>query len=94
MGACHSLELPFVFGQVQGPFGQVFVGDRANAQRLSERMMDAWLAFARGADPSSEGLGPWPAYAAQGRATMQLSRTPGIELAPDEARRTVWDELV
>ena len=50
LGACHALELPFVFGQLHHPGVKVFLGGDAPAG-LSEAMQDAWLRFAHHGDP-------------------------------------------
>jgi para-nitrobenzyl esterase len=57
LGACHGLELPFVFDTLAtatGPDG--LLGPRADdpPQALADRMRDAWVAFARDGDPG------WP----------------------------------
>src|SRR5690606_220381 len=41
LGACHALEVPFVFGHVRDPRAAQLVGGGPAAERLSERMMDA-----------------------------------------------------
>src|SRR6185503_16493708 len=53
MGACHALDLPFVFGNLDAPGMPAFAGEGADAQPLAEAMMDAWTAFAHGE-------APWP----------------------------------
>ncbi len=93
LGACHALEIPFVFGGVASEVGRRFTGDGPAAVRLSEHVQDAWLAFARGGDPGHAGLPDWPAYAAEGRATMRLGAACELEAAPLEAERALWDEI-
>ncbi|HLK11626.1 MAG TPA: carboxylesterase/lipase family protein [Candidatus Binatia bacterium] len=85
LGACHALELPFVFGTLADPRIATFTGRGPDAQALSARMQDAWLAFARTGDPG------WPAYDAGRRATMLLGRECGIEDAPREPERRFWE---
>lgn len=87
LGACHAIEVPFVFGQVHDARSAQLVGEGPAAERLAERMMDAWLAFARDADPG------WPAYDAAKRATMVLGHDSVLESDPWGAERRVWDEL-
>ena len=53
LGACHALELGFVFGTHGEPGMADFSGSGPAADALSERMMDAWLAFAKSGDPST-----------------------------------------
>ncbi len=56
LGACHALELPFVFGVVHVPAVQMFTGAGPEAAALSTQMQRAWLAFARHGE--SEPRGP------------------------------------
>jgi para-nitrobenzyl esterase len=93
LGACHALELPFVFGTLGHPLLRPFAGKGPAAQVLAERIQDAWLAFARTGDPSHARIGEWPAYDATRRATMVLDRECRVELAPREPERAFWDSL-
>jgi para-nitrobenzyl esterase len=92
LGACHVLEVPFVFGNLDLPKIREFGGEGPAARRLSENVMDAWLCFARNGDPSHPGIGTWPPYEASRRATMSLGETCRVELAPMERQRTVWPD--
>jgi para-nitrobenzyl esterase len=87
LGACHALEVPFVFGQLRDPRAAQLVGEGPAAQRLAERMMDAWLAFARDADPG------WPAWDAAQRTTMVFGAECTVATDPLGAERAVWDEM-
>jgi len=89
LGACHGLEIAFVFGnQGRGDLA-AFTGAGPEADALAGQMMDAWLAFARTGDPSTPAL-PWPVYEAATRPTMVLGRTTRVEIAPrDEERAAV-----
>jgi para-nitrobenzyl esterase len=92
--SCHALELPFVFGTFGLPGQLKFAGSGEAAQRLSERMMDAWIAFTRRGDPSvaADG-GSWPAYDIERRPTMVFDRESRLEYAPYEDERAAWDGL-
>ena len=91
LGACHALDVPFVLGthaatrELRG-----FSGSGAAAARLSNAIMDAWSAFARSGDPSHAGIGEWPRYAAEQRATLELGAECRVVRAPNEARRERW----
>jgi para-nitrobenzyl esterase len=93
LGACHGLELPFVFGTLDMPILTELTGGGPAAELLSQHMQDAWLAFARGDAPGHQGLGPWPRYGSQRRATMLLGRDHGVVDAPMEEERRFWDEV-
>ena len=94
LGACHALELPFVFGTLDAPGNDRFAGAGPHAEQLSAQMMDAWLAFAKTGDPSCESAGPWPRYEAAQRHTMIFGRHTRVEQAPFEAERGLLDRLL
>uniref|UniRef100_UPI002ADDAC3E carboxylesterase/lipase family protein n=1 Tax=Tepidiforma sp. TaxID=2682230 RepID=UPI002ADDAC3E len=88
LGACHALELPFVFGTLDAPTQDRFAGRGPGVQRLSEQMMDAWIAFARGGDPSHPGIGRWEPYDPVRRPTMVFDLESRLEEDPyGEERR-------
>ena len=90
LGACHAIDLPFVFGTYDLPAMKALVGESAEVVALSERVMDAWIAFARTGSPSHEGLPAWPTYEASRRATMLLGPECKVVDAPNEAERAFW----
>jgi para-nitrobenzyl esterase len=89
LGACHGLEIAFVFGtQGRGELA-AFTGSGEEADRLAAEMMDAWLAFAHTGDPSTSALS-WPLYGEEDRSTMVFGRRSRVEPAPrDEERQAV-----
>lgn len=93
LGACHAIELPFVFGTLDAPGMDRFSGSGPDAEQLAERMMDAWLAFARTGDPNHAGLPKWERYEPTRRATMDLGAEPSLCDAPMERERRAWQEV-
>jgi para-nitrobenzyl esterase len=91
-GSCHGLEIPFVFGTVGDTGVQVFTGAGPQAEALSEKMQDAWIAFARDGDPSCDAVGSWPAYDPVRRPTMILGPEGGVEDDPRRSERVIWEE--
>jgi para-nitrobenzyl esterase len=92
LGACHGLEIGFVFGnQGKGDMAS-FTGSGPEADRLSRWMMDAWVAFARTGDPSTPDLGSWPAYKPSERSTLVIGTDHTVEHAPMEPERRVIEE--
>src|ERR1700683_633502 len=85
LGACHALELPFVFGTLRLPGVDRFVGACPAADGLSGQMMDVWSTFARTGDPG------WPAYDVARRATMVFGVESRVKDAPLEEERALWD---
>jgi len=93
-GATHALELPFVFGTLERSEIGRLVGRTPATQQLSQRMQDAWLAFARSGSPRCESLPDWPPYAPPRRATMLLGERPRVEDAPQEPERAFWETFI
>lgn len=94
LGACHALEIPFVFGATDQPLQRRFAGAGPEATVLSHAMMDAWIAFARTGDPSHPAIGPWPAYDAERQATMVFDDTSATVDAPFPEEAAIWDALL
>ena len=92
LGACHGIEIAFVFGRVGTAGSEKFAGSGPEADRLSEVMMDAWLAFARDGAPGA--ALDWARYDTDRRATMLLGATQELADAPFDAERAAWDELL
>ncbi|MEE2963496.1 MAG: carboxylesterase family protein [Acidobacteriota bacterium] len=64
LGATHTAELPYLFGNLQfaarqGRLSTLELADR----RLSQAMMRYWTRFAETGDPNGDGRPVWPAYA-------------------------------
>jgi len=94
LGACHALELPFMFGTLDAPTMDRFAGKGPEAELLSARMMDAWIAFTRSGEPGHADLPDWPAYDAGERATLIFDRRCELAHAPLDAERAAWDRLL
>lgn len=94
LGACHGIEIPFVFGSIGRTGDDRMSGSGPDADRLSGHLMDAWIAFARDGDPAHDGIGPWPAYDAESRSTMVFARDCGVQAEPFEEERAVWESML
>jgi para-nitrobenzyl esterase len=88
LGACHALEIPFVFGTVRQPEVASFSGGGPSAVALSETMQEAWLAFARTGDPSNRQSGEWPVWEPEHRATMVFGASSGVQRQPRDEELT------
>jgi para-nitrobenzyl esterase len=91
LGACHAVDLPFVFGTLGNPAMALFAGKGPEEEALSAQVQDAWIAFARTGNPAHPGLPDWPAYDAVRRATMLLGRDCRVEHTPFEEERHFWE---
>jgi len=94
LGACHAIEIAFLFDCLDLPGADKFVGTGPDAQRLAERTMDSWLSFATNGDPSHAALGAWPRYDAGRRATMELGARCGVQDDPASVERALWDGVL
>lgn len=66
LGACHAMEIDFVFGTDKASLGALVFNDKNKPGRvaLSNAMMDYWSEFARTGNPNRQGSGlpkwsPW-----------------------------------
>ncbi len=83
LGACHSLEIPFVFDTL-GNGTDPLLGPNP-PQPLADIMHAAWVAFASRGDPG------WPKYELSRRATMRFDTTSAIVDDPGSAERALWE---
>ena len=83
IGACHGIELPFVFGTILEPWLRPWLGAMPGARKLSHRMQESWLAFAKTGHPGHAGVPFWPAYDTEKRHAMKLGRSCAV--IPDYA---------
>ena len=98
VGAMHGIELGFVFGNLDltaVPRSRT-TNKRELAERrlLSNRIMDAWLSFARTGNPNAmhdPGVPIWPSYTVPKRATMSWNVAPQVVDAPLDGERALWD---
>ena len=88
LGACHTLEIGFVFGK----HDDMFCGSGPDADKLSMCIQDAWVAFASTGDPSCDCTGKWPVYGER-RMTMILDKECHVEEAVYEDERRAWEKV-
>jgi len=89
LGACHALDLPFVFGHTGEEILRGLVGEGPQVDALSARMMEAWLGFARSGDPID-----WPPYELERRATLRLGPDSDLMFDPYCRERQAWEDLI
>ena len=94
LGASHALEIPFVFGGLDHPAVAALSGGGPDAEALSDRMLDAWAAFAHTGDPSHPGIGTWRAWDRHRRSTMVFGPGGRLVDGPRDEELAVWAESV
>jgi para-nitrobenzyl esterase len=86
LGACHTLEIPFVFDTLDDPWGIDLRG--ADAPReLAEQVHGAWVEFVRSGTPG------WPAYT-DARTVRRLDIESSLVRDPAAYRRLAWAGLI
>ncbi|MFI7336580.1 carboxylesterase/lipase family protein [Streptomyces sp. NPDC050085] len=88
LGACHAVELGFVFDLVDDPGYTPMLGDKA-PRDLARTVHAAWIAFATTGDPG------WPAYDPSGaRTTMVFDEGAcRTQSDPRSGERELWRDL-
>jgi para-nitrobenzyl esterase len=89
LGAGHCVDLPFTFHNLHTPSTPYLIGDDAPVA-LADAMHDAWIAFVKTGDPSTEALGGWPRYDTGRRATMTFASVNRVVEDPRPALRAHW----
>ncbi len=66
LGCFHGAEIPYVFGHLPGRlYGE-------EDEKLSEKIMNYWVGFARSGDPNAVGAANWPAYSEKTDTHLEL----------------------
>jgi len=87
LGACHGIELPFVFDNLDQPGAALLTGDAPERQSLADDMQSAWLAMARSGAPG------WPAYEPTRRTTMRFDIPSATVDDPEPELRRCWEAM-
>jgi para-nitrobenzyl esterase len=85
IGACHTLELPFVFDTLSDPWGMAVRGEDA-PQSLADEVHAAWCEFVASGDPG------WPLHGPQ-RLVRRFAVPSALVTDPSEFRRRVWESI-
>jgi para-nitrobenzyl esterase len=85
LGACHGVELPFVFETLEAARG--FVGDDPGLGELAATVHRAWVRFASTGDPG------WSAYDDARRATMRFEARSAVVDDLDGDLRSCWSRV-
>ena len=86
----HSLDLPFVFDNVESTEHMVGPPTAATAA-MAAAMSESWLAFARSGDPGNPSIPGWAPYALDTRTVMHLDVPPVAVDDPHRDERLVME---
>lgn len=87
-GACHAVELAYVFNNLQET---VFTGENPS-EELAKQTQEAWVNFAKTGNPSRESI-EWPQYG-EDRTTMIINEEWKIEKDPLSEQRVMIEKLI
>jgi para-nitrobenzyl esterase len=88
LGACHGLDGPLVFGNLDEGFAARLIGPPPfpAAEEVSAQFRTAWTRFAATGDPG------WPAYDPERRLTRVFDLPPTVTAYPEETSRRLWQD--
>ncbi|GAA2594935.1 carboxylesterase family protein [Actinomadura fulvescens] len=86
LGACHALDVPLTFGNLDKGVAALVVGDPVpeEAAELSAQFRAAWTAFATSGDPG------WPAYTPGAAVTHVFDAFTKDVRDPEALSRRIW----
>ena len=76
LGACHGMELPFVFDTLAVATGEKGLAGTSPPQALADRVHRIWVDYAR------DGSLPWPEFTGDSRLVYQLERGVAVHEPP------------
>lgn len=86
LGACHGLDIPFAFRNLDRPGVEMFTSSGDDRRLVADEFAGALIRFARSGDPG------WPGYDTSTRATCRISTTSHVDDDPEAELRELWDE--
>ena len=92
LGACHAVDLPFVFHTLESESGLSFTGEDP-PEHLAAMVQDAWASFAAKGDPTHAGIPEWPLYDTRSRATMFIDEEWHVEEDPGREERLLLRKI-
>jgi para-nitrobenzyl esterase len=92
-GACHALDLGFVFGTHGVPGADVFFGTGAAAEAVSGAMISAWASFAHSGAPSVPDQTAWPAWTPEGLSATVFGSANRATRLDHPQRKAAWKAL-
>lgn len=87
LGACHGLDIPFVFDNLHQAQVDLFTGAGADRQRVADAHADALLTFAR------TGVAAWQQVSAPGAPTLRIDTDTAQVDDPEPEIRHLWSSV-
>jgi para-nitrobenzyl esterase len=94
LGACHGLEMPFVWNRLDNPLARFMLGDAsAQTQSLCNRIHAAWAKFIRTGNPNTVAFADWLPYDFTHRTTLLLNDVSQIVDNPQADVLPLWNTV-
>ena len=88
LGACHAIDVPFVFANLDAPGMKRFAGSGPEAEALARVVAATWAGFARAGQPPQP---EWRPYAGNAAPLLVVDAEPRVRDAPDAALVRFWE---
>jgi len=85
----HGTDVPLVFDNVNA---SPIIESAPDAQRVSDQMSAAWIAFARTGNPGNPKIPRWPAYSLHARANMLFNVNSRVIEDYGREARQFWEK--
>ena len=86
--APHGIDVALAFNNVNA---SPIIASAAGAQRVSDQMSAAWVAFARTGDPGNPKIPRWPAYSQHSRANLLFNVQSHVVEDYGKEARVFWE---
>ncbi len=86
-GACHGLDIPFVFHNLNAPGVEILAGNDASREPIADRISGELLSFAR------NGVVSWPNYDKTNRSTLKVDVETVVLTDPEPELRKLWSAM-
>ncbi len=93
LGACHALELAFVFNTVSDPAAAFLAGPDA-PQAVADAVHQSWVSFITKGNPHHGGLPAWDRYDTNKRTTLLFDSTCSVASNPRADELALWDGII
>lgn len=94
LGACHALEIPFVFNNLDKPTAAAFTGNSLERKKIADEMHRRWIAFAKNGDPNTLEDMQWPTYNTTEQATLIINTETQVVNDPWGEERLTWESTI